>query len=512
MDVDTGARASRGVCLTVAHLAGIQSIQKSGALSAKVIRAQDLFAGHRVDGLQTLGDTVGQLGGKLTVGDEPGSVAYADGSLQYLVKTEAVSSSRLTVSPLSPGLQSLHPFGFKAQDLENGDILVAKDGPVGSVSVLFWDAPPTNVMLSSGIVRIRLPAREWFYYGVLRFGSFSEGIDLLTPRQATYRHAGLGLIRDALVPLPLPFGEPQRRMAGLAKLCAACEQTMATKLRSVVSLLDVLVGTSDASVVGLPTTVTTSSAVGSARRLDAAYLAAKSSEFSRLVARCAHSSFADAFAKGEIRESRGQNLQFTSIGFSDKHDSHLPGDWRLLEPNYIQPDFGIPRYRWLWCPRLLKVLKDGQVLVSAEGTIGNVTIFREEPDYPTVSNIHCIILDSALPDREMHNAWIAANIAYLREKGWLRAISVGGQGGSLALRYWRELPLLDFDPAVGEEVLQCLAGGPMVPTSEQLADMDADQLDALVADAGAYSARELDVLRFRASEVGRQGVGLMYPE
>lgn len=494
------------------HVARLSHLRTTSTLSAKMVRAHSQFSARNSVGLVSLEAAARQIGGSISLGDEPGSASYANAGSMYLAKTQALSSPRLTVSPLSPGLQPVHPFGFTSQHLDNGDILVAKDGPVGSVSILQWNSTSTSVMVSSGIVRVRMPSHEWFYYGILRFGSFTANVDLLTPRQATYRHAGVALIRSALVPTPLPYGEPQQRIAALTKLACSCEDELAARRATVIRTLDTLVGAAGQSANGLPPTVASASLLATSRRLDASYLAAQRSSFAQLLAQRSSCSFAEAVRANDLRVSRGQNLQFTSIGYSEKHDDVSLGDWRLLEPNFIQKDFGIPRYRWLWCPRALKTIGDGQVLVSAEGTVGNVTVFREEPDYPTVSNIHAVIIDSAAPNREMHNAWLAANIAYLRDKGWLDAISVGGQGGSLAIRYWNQLPLLDFDASAGRCVFEALIGSTPAPSLAELENVDSSVIAEITRGLGRLSSRELDALRFRASTASRLAVAAAYPQ
>jgi hypothetical protein len=367
-------------------------------------------------------------------------------------------------------------------------------------------------MQSSGLQSSDRRPVSRLYLGVLKFGPFTQDIDLLTPTWATYRHAGQELLLSSAVPRVGVDPVAESRVAGLAHIVVMCEQSIRRRFREVMGLLDNHLGT-----LGLPlprdATSRSFADVRAAGRWDAAFHAAAVSPLlSAVRAKLSHS-LAELVESGDITRRREQNLQFTAIAHSVKHDDRRPGAYRLIEPNFIAEDFSIPRHRWLSCPHQLATLEDGSVLMSAEGSIGYVAVYRSEPDIRSVSNIHGISMRwDTDRDPVARNCLLAANLAYLREKGLLDAWSVGGQGGSLALRYHDVVPILDFDPELAAACERKLAGGAAAPTAEQLSSADPMELGRCWSEAREFSTARLDELRRNAADALRDVIAHEYED
>lgn len=483
-----------------------------GVLAPRLLNALLHMQGRSTPSLIPLRDALTLLGGEMMVGREPGSSSYEPSSVLRFVRTAALSTER-TVLDDTADTEGVLPYAYDPIPMRPGDIVVAKDGPVGQVGIYMggFVQPP---MVSSGFLRIRVPSATWFYYGVLKYGPFRADIDLVTPTGSTFRHAGRRRIEDYLVPRIGRDADLELRVSLLGLISVDSERQLRQRFNSALTSFDQFLGTEGLSVRSpalSPATPSVSDILG-AERTDARFHAAQSSPLKSAWDSRGYSSLAGRVASGEITSKRGQNLQYTSIGFCRKHDDATVGDWRLLEPNFIEKDMSLPRYRWLWCPRKLQTVDDGAVIMSAEGSVGNVAVFRETPGLQTVSNIHALILDWPGRDREYHNAWLAVNLAYLREKGWLDAVSVGGQGGSLAVKYHGHLPIFDFPSVEGPAVAKLVVGGPRPPTAAALLAMSTRQLASTLRSLRQYSLAALDELRRESGDAVTDLLRLEYPE
>jgi hypothetical protein len=460
---------------------------------------------------EPLGQAIESCGGSQMIGDEPPGAAYNDTSECAVLKTGSLQQWRLSVDDLSPRTGHVPPYAFSEQDLRAGDILIAKDGPVGQVGVLQWPGGGP-VMISSGIVAIRLPVASLFYLAILKFGPFTSEIGLLAPTGSTYRHAGRELLLSSMVPKAGTKPDVEARLSSLSAIVLGCEREIRRRFHTVIARIDEWLGVSDEQLEPAHT-VRSFAELSSAGRWDARYHVAAESELQRKVRRRSRFSLAELVDQGAIVRRREQNLQYTAIGNSAKHDDPRAGSYRLLEPNFIGLDFSVHRHRWLWCPRRLKTIEDGSVLMSAEGSIGLVTVFRIEADVRTVSNIHAISMRwTDAESSAVRNSLLAANLAYLRAKGLLDAYSVGGQGGSLSHRYHDLVPILDHDDELAAWCHTALAAGPPPASVDALKLASADDLNQMLLDTAAQSVARLDELRRNAGDAARETIAREYPE
>lgn len=512
MGKQAGVGTPAGVFVTFKY----SEVSAEGVLSPALLTArahlQPPTGGHG-SRLASVRQVLKELGGGFFVGDEPGTEAYSDQATGHVfVKTSALSSPRLGVVNSRQADEHVFEYGFTRQDLRAGDVLIAKDGPVGSASMFDWEDDEHEPMISSGIMRLRFPAMQWFYFAVLRFGDFADDIERLTPTGATYLHAGQDLILDFPVPKPGADPKAEARLSLLAFIATMAERQIGRRYRGVIKLLDNYAGTTGLDVRAPRTSIVRLSDTTREDRLDATVHRALTSDFWKQISAVGVRSLEDHVSAHHVGRERGQNLQYTAIGFSEKHDEFRQGSYRLIEPGFVESDMFIPRWRWLWCPRPLKTIQDGSVIFSAEGSIGNVGVVYALGDHPTVSNIHAIILDSARSPREVHNAWLVANIAFFRDKGWLDAASVGGQGGSLALKYHHLVPILNWSAEVGRWVGEAIVRRRLAPSTEELRSMTPNDLRAYLHASRTWSVGDLSELRANAVLAARELLFNRYPE
>lgn len=451
-------------------------------LSSAVLEARVHASGQALPtGYRSLRDAVSATGGSILIGDEPGSDAYNSDSPFRMIRTGALTESQMDPAFAQEGIVGVAQYAFVKQDLCQLDLVIAKDGPIGQVAMLAQD-DLIETMISSGLVRVRVPDQEFFHLGILKYGSYSEDVDILTPRTSSYRHAGRELILDIAVPDPAHFPDASNRLALLTELVLTCEAAAQAALHRVLELLDSVVPAQ--SVSANSAVKPTYADLLASGRLDARRHVARFGDLGRALDAVPHVSLRDLERSGVITIRRAQNLQVDAIGFSEKHDDERSGSYRLIEPNMIRRDMTIPRSRWLSCAKKLAVLPDDIVLMSAEGSVGNVTIFREEPGLRTVSNIHAFVIQAVDPlKREEIACWLVGALVWLREKGWLESVSAGGQGGSLGKNYHQDVVLPVLDPPTLAALSAVLVGdssSPTAPSTEDLLDEEESVLRELI--------------------------------
>lgn len=469
-------------------------------LSAGLLEARIHTAGTQAPrGYLPLGTLIDRFGGSYTIGDEPGSDTYDERSPFRLIRTGALGDDRADPCLAESGIVGVRQHAFVSQGLRSADLLIAKDGPVGAVGLMM--DPSSTDMISSGLVRICLARSALYLFAVLKYGAFTPSVDLLTPRSSAYRHADLPLIMDSLVPDPDRHAATAARLTLLAACVLACERTSARRVRGLIRLIDTAVGTTGLLVGAEARAVTPSfNEVISSGRLDARRHEALMGDFGTILRGTTHQSLRQLEEQGALRIRRAQNLQVSAIGFSEKHDDPRVGSYRLIEPNMIRRDMTVPRSSWLSCPRRLNVLPDTAVLMSAEGSIGNVALYQDEPQLRTVGNIHMFVIEPVDDPDGLEAAALGATLVWLREKGWLEAVSAGGQGGSLGKNYHADVLIPTLSVETKRILGRLLLSKTAAPTASQLSVMPLSALRKEVRSIRRLPLTAIDSLRRHAEE------------
>ncbi|MGB3072865.1 MAG: restriction endonuclease subunit S, partial [Candidatus Moraniibacteriota bacterium] len=148
--------------------------------------------------------------------------------------------------------------------------------------------------------------------------------------------------------------------------------------------------------------------------------------------------------------SRGQNLQVSAIGNSIYSKQKKEKFYTLVRPTNLS-DFGtVIKYEYLGNSRELAPISEGDIIFSAEGSVGKCMMFSN-PRERTLTNIHGIVLNKK-DHNKIESAFVCCFLRYLRNLGILDHISVGGQGGSLAMKYWKEIKIPFFSEEKQKEI------------------------------------------------------------
>ena len=149
--------------------------------------------------------------------------------------------------------------------------------------------------------------------------------------------------------------------------------------------------------------------------------------------------------------SRGQNLQVSNIGDSIYSKKKYNKFYTLMLPKFLSKYGTVDKIEYLGNPNSLKTLQKGDLIFGAEGfEKGRSIVIIEEQDR-VITNIHGITIQ-----QEEHNVnkaiFVKCCLDYLRSKGLIDLYAVGGNGGSLAQKYWDIIPFPKFDKTKQDEI------------------------------------------------------------
>ena len=135
-------------------------------------------------------------------GVEPGSLWYLRHSTHYFIRTKALQEYSCLLYPKGEAIVPINPRVFQDIDLNDGDILMAKDSNVGECAIIdgtSWK----NCMFSGGIVRLHPAINRWYLFSFLKHSLFKSQLQAMTARGATISHAKT-LWLDCIIPFPKP--------------------------------------------------------------------------------------------------------------------------------------------------------------------------------------------------------------------------------------------------------------------------------------------------------------------
>jgi len=149
--------------------------------------------------------------------------------------------------------------------------------------------------------------------------------------------------------------------------------------------------------------------------------------------------------------SRGQNLQVSNIGKSVYSNSYYEGFYTLMLPKHLSKYGTVHTKAFIGNGKELKTLKQGDLIFGAEGfEKGRSIVIVEEKDR-TITNIHGITIQQK--EKNLTKAiFVKCFLDYLRDNEIIDLFAVGGNGGSLAQKYWHYIPFPKFDESKQKEL------------------------------------------------------------
>jgi len=149
--------------------------------------------------------------------------------------------------------------------------------------------------------------------------------------------------------------------------------------------------------------------------------------------------------------SRGQNLQVSNIGESVYSTKKYTSFYTLMLPKFLSKYGTVDTIEYLGNPNNLKILQKGDLIFGAEGFEKGRSIVIIEEQSRAITNIHGITIQQKKHD--INKAiFVKCCLDYLRNKGLIDLYAVGGNGGSLAQKYWEIIPFPKFDKHKQDEI------------------------------------------------------------
>lgn len=372
------------------------------------------------------------------LGSEVGSECYVENSQFLFIKTKALQPESYLLDETKESIQNITPHKYVEMKLEQGDLLISKDSNVGEIVILDKDYP--NAMLCGGIYRLPITKNKYYLLAFIKSDIFRQQIDFLVPRGSTIRH-GKTKFLECLIPLPNKNSEKTIQYVELLM------QSIINKEIEIRRKYNLIIDEIQKELelnqneqnfkYNLPNI----SEIMELDRLDSSLY---SEDFRRKEFLITNYKYGvSSVKKMGFQISRGQNLQISNIGKSIQTEVYRENYYTLILPKFLSKYGTVYKREYLGNPNELKTLKKGDIIFGAEGNEKGRSLAIIEEQSNTITNIHGITLN-----QKQHNLtkgiFVKLFLDYYRANGMIDSYAVGGNGGSLAIKYWDFLKFPNF--------------------------------------------------------------------
>lgn len=380
------------------------------------------------------------------LGSEVGSDSYVDDSPYFFIKTKALQPESYLLDITKESVQNITPKNYVKMDLKKGDLLISKDSNVGEIVILDKDYP--NTMLCGGIYRLPVTKNKYYLLAFIKSDVFRQQIDFLVPRGSTIRH-GKTKFLDCLIPIPNKNPDETIKYVELLMQAILNKEALIKSKHHII--LDEIQKEleKNQSEQKFRYNLPNISEIMDLDRMDSSLY---SEDFRRNEFLITNYKYGSSTAREMGFDiSRGQNLQVSNIGKSIQTEKYIPGYYTLILPKFLTKYGTVNMVEYLGNSNSLKTLKKGDVIFGAEGNEKGRSIVIVEDSEMTITNIHGITLN-----QNSHNlqkgVFVKLFLDYYRSKGMVDAYAVGGNGGSLAIKYWNLLKFPNFPSEKEDEI------------------------------------------------------------
>lgn len=379
------------------------------------------------------------------LGVEVGSDNYVDNSNYKFAKTKALQETSFLLDENKEAMENISPKCFVDMKLLRGDILISKDSNVGEIAIADKNYP--NVMLSSGVYRLPLTKNKYYVLAMIKSGLFRQQIDFMIPRGSTIRH-GKTKFLDCLIPFPNKnIDNTILYIESLTKAIIEKEIVIRRKHKLVLEKIqEELLENQKDNVFSF--SYPCFNEIKTLMRLDSS-LYSKNFKENQFIVENYKYGF-DTLEELNFEISRGQNLQVSNIGQSIYSDEEHEGFYKLVRPTNISEYGVVNQYEFLGNKNDLSCLKTGDLIFGAEGTFRSFVCVENAEKI--ITNIHGIVLRQCEKEDFEKGIFVKLVLDYFKAKEMLQAFAVGGNGGSLAIKYLNYLKIPRFSPKKQQEI------------------------------------------------------------
>lgn len=380
------------------------------------------------------------------LGVEVGSLNYIGKSTHYFLRTKALQQHSFLPEITSETALPIMPNSFVKMDLKKGDLIISKDSNIGEVVMLDEDYP--NFMLSGALYKLPVGNKKYYLLAFIKHNIFREQLDFMVPKGATIRHAKT-MFLDCKIPIPsYNVEETIQFIELLTQAIIHKEQLIKQRHKAILQFIETELlsnqGTGEFKFE-LPTIIE----IENIGRLDTNLYR---EHFKQVVFQIKnYSNGYQTIQELGFSLSRGQNLQVSNIGDSIYSKRKHKNFYTLMLPKFLSKYGTVDKIEYLGNPNTLKTLQKGDLIFGAEGfEKGRSVVIIEEQDR-VITNIHGITIQQK--GHDVNKAiFVKCCLDYLRSKGLIDLYAVGGNGGSLAQKYWDIIPFPKFDKPKQDEI------------------------------------------------------------
>ena len=372
------------------------------------------------------------------LGNEVGSESYVENSPYFFIKTKALQPESYLLDITKESIQNITPKNYVEMNLKQGDLLISKDSNVGEMVILDKDYP--NTMLCGGIYRLLIAKNKYYLLAFIKSDVFRQQIDFLVPRGSTIRH-GKTKFLECMIPMPNKNAEETIKYIELLMQAIINKEIEIKKkhkqiIEEIQKELELNQGDEEFKY-NLPSI----SEIMSLDRMDSSLYSEDFRKKEFLISNYRYGVSSVKELGFEI--ARGQNLQISNIGKSIQTDTYKEGYYTIILPKFLSKYGTVYKKEYLGNPNKLKTLKKGDIIFGAEGNEKGRSLAIIEEQNQAITNIHGITLN-----QKQHSLtkgiFIKLFLDYYRAYGMIDAYAVGGNGGSLAIKYWDFLKFPNF--------------------------------------------------------------------
>jgi len=372
-------------------------------------------------------------------GIEVGSDNYISKSSHFFIRTKALQDYSFLPFWNEETKIPITPHCYIEKNLKEGDILISKDSNIGETIIL--DQDYRNHMFSGALYRLPIAEYKYYILAFLKHEYFRKQLDLLVPKGSTIRHAKK-LFLDCYIPFPnqKKQNEVIEFVEILTRSIIRKEIEVRKKSDKIYALVvEELASHQNSKKFSYQNPLV--SVFAKLKRIDAGIYSEyfKSEEFKIINYKYGYKTVKQL----GFEVSRGQNLQVSCIGTSVYSQHKKPNFYTVIKPKHLSIYGFAFSEEYLGNSNSLKTLKKGDIIFGAEGfEKGRSMVVFEDKD-KTITNIHGITLNHESQNMEL-SVFLKCFLDYLRRKGLIDLYAVGGNGGSLAMKYWDLIPVPIF--------------------------------------------------------------------
>ncbi len=382
------------------------------------------------------------------LGTDVGTENYVSNSDYTFIKTKAFQNNSYIISDLKDSSVFIKPQAFINQNLKKYDILVSKDSNVGESIILEKDYEKS--MVCGAIYKLPITRNKFYIFSYMKSKMYKEQLNFLVPKGATIKH-GKTLFLDCQIPFPnKKVSETIKYIEMLTKSIIDKELIIKEKYNKIIEEIENEL-MKDQGNIKFIYSLPTIKEIIQKDRMDSSLYSRDFKEKEHLISNYKYGYETIKSLGYEI--SRGQNLQVSNIGKSILSDEKISNYYRLIMPNFITKYGTISSIQYLGNPNKLKTLNKGDLIFGAEGNEKGRSYVVLENKEKTITNIHGITINHKNNDFRK-SIFIKLFLDYYRAKGMIDSYAVGGNGGSLAIKYWDYLKFPNFPNVVEDNIIK----------------------------------------------------------